>query len=82
MKNPSTSSMLVPSRYQAVIDSASCTGCGVCADACPMDAISIIEPDSAKLREDACIGCGVCTHVCPEDGIHLRVVRLEDFIPS
>jgi NAD-dependent dihydropyrimidine dehydrogenase PreA subunit len=82
MKNPSTSSMLVPSRYQAVIDGEFCTGCGICAEACPMDAISMIESEPAKLREEACIGCGVCTNVCPEDGIHLRVVRQEDFIPS
>ena len=82
MKNPSTSSMLVPSRYQAVIDGEFCTGCGICAEACPMDAISMIESEPAKLREEACIGCGVCTNVCPEDGIHLRVIRQEDFIPS
>ena len=82
MKNPATSSMLVPSRYQAIIDSESCTGCGSCVADCPMDAISLNTSDVAEVNAEACIGCGVCTHVCPVDAILLRVVRQEDFIPS
>ncbi len=82
MKDPSTSSMLVPSRYQAVIDGESCTGCGICVADCPMDAISLNTSNVAEVNVDSCIGCGVCTHVCPVDTIFLRVVRQEDFIPS
>jgi len=82
MKNPATSSMLVPSRYQAVIDCGLCTGCGSCVADCPMDAISLNASNVAEVNADSCIGCGVCTHVCPMDAVLLRVVRQEDFIPS
>ncbi|HUH65137.1 MAG TPA: 4Fe-4S binding protein [Syntrophales bacterium] len=82
MKDPATSSLLVPSRYQALVDGEACTGCGNCVSDCPMDAISLNEANVAEVNDAACIGCGVCTHVCPVDAIVLRVVRQEDFIPS
>jgi ferredoxin len=77
--------MLVPSRYRAVVAGDAgdaCTGCGLCVDDCPMDAISIDEQNIAMIDAEACIGCGVCTHVCPADAISLISVRQEDFIPA
>jgi Pyruvate/2-oxoacid:ferredoxin oxidoreductase delta subunit len=82
VKNAETSGMIVPSRYQAVIDESTCTGCGICVDDCPMDAIMVNESNLADVNITSCIGCGICTQVCPMDAVHLRVVRQEDFIPS
>ena len=81
-KKAETSGMLVPSRYQAVIDEDACTACGICPDECPMDAITMNDANVAQVNGEACIGCGVCTNVCPMDAIHLKVVRGEDFIPQ
>ena len=81
-KNIATSGMLVPSRYRAVVDGDTCTGCGLCVDDCPMAAINIDEHNVAMIDAEACIGCGVCTNVCPTDAISLIAVRQEDFIPS
>ena len=81
-KHAETSGLIVPSRYQAVVEGSACTGCGICVDNCPMDAITLNTSNVAEVNADSCIGCGVCTRVCPAEAVLLRVVRQEDFIPS
>ena len=50
------------------VDSARCTGCGVCVEVCPVGAIAL-ENGKARLDEAACTGCGACVDVCPEGAI-------------
>jgi formate hydrogenlyase subunit 6/NADH:ubiquinone oxidoreductase subunit I len=46
-----------------------CISCGVCADTCPVDAIS--EGDGVYVIDaDDCIDCGQCVDPCPVDAIH------------
>lgn len=45
-----------------------CTGCGVCAEKCPADAI-VIENGKAKIRPELCRNCGLCISVCPNEAI-------------
>ncbi|MBQ9949343.1 MAG: 4Fe-4S binding protein [Clostridia bacterium] len=41
-----------------------CIGCGACAGACPVEAIS--EGDGIYVIDaEKCIGCGACAGVCP-----------------
>ncbi len=47
-----------------------CIGLGSCVDACPFDAISIVE-GYAEVDESRCTGCGKCVEACPVGIIRL-----------
>jgi MinD superfamily P-loop ATPase len=52
----------------AIIDENRCNNCGICADVCRFDAITVIE-NQYIINDLDCEGCGYCSHVCPEDAI-------------
>ena len=58
--------------YLSVIDPEACTGCGICVERCPTDAISLNEAGWAQREESACLGCGVCSRFCPQEAIALK----------
>jgi electron transport complex protein RnfB len=57
--------------FEAVVDEAECSECGLCADGCPVGAIS--GEDVAAVDRDKCLGCGLCASVCPTDAIRLAL---------
>ncbi len=70
------------------VDTARCTGCGKCVEACPVEAMGSVSANDARspkkrlarLDERICLGCGVCVAACRTGGLHL-VRREKRVIP-
>jgi len=68
------------SNFLPVVDPGSCSGCGKCVTACPVEAIVLASTNDphrpglkvAKVEEDICLGCGVCVKNC-----HIGALALE-----
>ncbi len=50
------------------IDYANCTLCGECIEACPFDALEMVDGDKLEFTS-ACKACSICVEQCPEDAI-------------
>jgi len=46
-----------------------CTGCGLCAEDCPLEAIRM--EDGAPRFSDQCVSCGLCMNLCPASALSL-----------
>jgi ferredoxin len=46
-----------------------CSGCGICVEECPVDAIKQVDGGSAEICEAECVRCGRCHDVCPEEAV-------------
>lgn len=57
------------SGYVATLDASLCNACGVCADACPFDALKV--NGCATLDWGKCMGCGVCVDQCAMEAMSL-----------
>lgn len=63
----------------AVVDQQTCVACGLCSEACPYNAITIIETKVpyrgmvpvAEVDAGLCMGCGLCSAVCRSTSIRV-----------
>lgn len=58
----------------AEVDPDKCTFCGICAKACPYNAITVDRKKKipAHVTSAACAGCGNCVAECPENAIAMH----------
>jgi heterodisulfide reductase subunit A len=75
----------------SVVDELICSGCGVCVDTCPVEAIELTEEPVPVVTfgvatvvggvkkvakvGDGCIGCGSCASICPSGAMSLRYFK-------
>jgi NAD-dependent dihydropyrimidine dehydrogenase PreA subunit len=62
--------MLASSGYVSHVDTALCTACGICVEACPFDALEMGD-DFVLVSQEACMGCGVCVSSCEQGALSL-----------
>jgi ferredoxin len=68
------------SNYIPEINDHACTGCGKCAEICPVEALGMVSANDphkpkrnkVKLNDETCLGCGVCVRVCPTKAITMK----------
>lgn len=62
LDDPFTCTVLLPSTNEG------CFGCGICADLCPHNALSVKTDDNGRVTVDViawkCVACGTCATVC------------------
>ena len=67
-------------RPVAWINEEGCTGCEVCMESCPVDAIDKVDPINAddlsptgvcRVDYDTCISCSLCAIMCPWETISM-----------
>ncbi len=63
-----TGDEVIPAELQPRVVPAECTGCGLCVEACPIEAIEM-RGDVAWIDPDICDGDGICIPACPEAAI-------------
>ena len=69
------------SSFMAYVAADACSGCGLCGEICPMEAVTITD-GIAAVMENRCIGCGVCASRCPQGSIQMKKTGLRKvFVP-
>jgi len=64
--------MVMTSNYIAENVKDICTGCGDCAESCPINAIKMSDDDEPIIDRTICIGCGVCALNCDSESMKLK----------
>lgn len=70
-------------RYSLTLDKNKCTGCGICMEICPREAIQVTKtpktegeeakPPTVAINEEKCTYCGMCEALCPFGALSLKI---------
>ena len=70
-------------RYSLTLDKSKCTGCGICKEICPREAIEVTmtpkaegekaKPPTATVNEEKCNYCGICEAICPFGALTINI---------
>ncbi|MBN1527045.1 MAG: DUF362 domain-containing protein [Candidatus Omnitrophica bacterium] len=71
MPKPLLESFMYFVKFKPVIDSGTCKRCGLCAETCPVDAITVVN-GVYKVDYHKCIKCLCCHEVCPYKAIEIK----------
>lgn len=69
------------SPFTARIIPENCTGCTLCIERCPMEALHMVA-DRAVLDDGRCIGCGLCVATCPGGALKLERSAQQPVVPK
>ena len=61
-----------------VVDQEKCTGCGICVQDCPLDAIRLKKKKA--FVNDRCTNCGACIRVCNDEALRVEYPVLSEGI--
>jgi len=62
-----------------IVDKWRCTGCGICQEVCPFNAIEVDAKEKlAVVNEALCKGCGVCASSCRSGALDIGGVSDEE----
>jgi Fe-S-cluster-containing hydrogenase component 2 len=64
--------VLMATYFIRTTDEDLCSGCGECADICPVQAVNM-EEGLPVVDETWCIGCGVCATVCASGAVQIKL---------
>jgi NAD-dependent dihydropyrimidine dehydrogenase PreA subunit len=61
----------VSDRVLPAIDLSLCTGCRLCVERCPTQAVEMADHKPVIVRPNDCAYCGLCEEMCPVGAIAL-----------
>ena len=71
------SKSLIHSLSKPILNPDLCVGCGVCASACPANAITI-QNNLAEVNLNLCYGCSICQIVCPQSALQAQSKNFDE----
>jgi 4Fe-4S ferredoxin len=70
-------------RYSLTLDRSKCTGCGICTEICPREALELAKtpkaegekakPPTVTINKEKCNYCGICEAICPFGALKLSI---------
>jgi heterodisulfide reductase subunit A len=65
----------------SAVDTSKCTGCGMCVEVCPFNAIEL-DPEQgvAVIKEALCKGCGACASSCRGGALDIKGFSDEEIL--